>query len=195
MGKQLKSKKQLNLYKKEQLILCILVLLFVASGFFLPKLKERLYPPQVSVEDSIVSQDEIVEEVIENLPTDDVKEEIPEEVPENEVIEDTAEDNNANATNMESSNSSSTSTTKKPIQESTVSPKEEPKTEKPVEKPVEKPKEEVEKEPEKIWVPPLYETIHHEAVYETIRVIICNYCSEEFASVGEFQVHKEEHGG
>ena len=52
-----------------------------------------------------------------------------------------------------------------------------------------------EQEPEKIWVPPVYEIVHHEAVYETVRVIICNYCSEEFSSVGEFQVHKDANGG
>ena len=54
---------------------------------------------------------------------------------------------------------------------------------------------EKEQEPEKIWVPPVYEIVHHEAVYETVRVIICNYCSEEFSSVGEFQVHKDANGG
>mgnify|MGYP003377965611 CR=1 FL=1 len=48
---------------------------------------------------------------------------------------------------------------------------------------------------EKVWVPPVYETIHHEAVYETRRVYVCNFCSAEFNSVGEFQVHKDENGG
>ena len=61
--------------------------------------------------------------------------------------------------------------------------------------PEKEPEEEPEKEQEKIWVPPVYEIVHHEAVYETVRVVVCNYCSEEFGSVGEFQVHKDANGG
>ena len=48
---------------------------------------------------------------------------------------------------------------------------------------------------DKVWVPPVYETIHHEAVYETRRVYVCNFCQAEFNSAGEFQVHKDENGG
>ena len=48
---------------------------------------------------------------------------------------------------------------------------------------------------EKVWVPPVYETIHHEAVYEKVRVYVCTYCQAEFASAGEFQVHKDANGG
>ena len=60
-----------------------------------------------------------------------------------------------------------------------------------------KPQEEekLPEETEKVWVPPVYETIHHEAIYEKIRIVVCNYCSEEFKTVGEFQVHKDAHGG
>ena len=47
----------------------------------------------------------------------------------------------------------------------------------------------------KVWVPPVYKTVHHEAVYETRRVVICNYCGATFASTGEFQVHKDANGG
>lgn len=50
-------------------------------------------------------------------------------------------------------------------------------------------------EPEKVWVPPVYTTVHHEAVYETIQVVCCNYCGATFGSVGEFQVHKDANGG
>lgn len=49
--------------------------------------------------------------------------------------------------------------------------------------------------PERVWVPPVYETIHHEAVYQTIQVVICNYCGATFGTTGEFQVHKDAHGG
>lgn len=50
-------------------------------------------------------------------------------------------------------------------------------------------------EPEKVWVPPVYTTVHHEAVYETIQSVCCNYCGATFGSVGEFQVHKDANGG
>lgn len=48
---------------------------------------------------------------------------------------------------------------------------------------------------EKVWVPPVYQTVHHDAVYETVKVVVCNYCGAEFSSAGEFQVHKEDNGG
>ncbi len=50
-------------------------------------------------------------------------------------------------------------------------------------------------EPEKVWVPPVYETIHHDAVYETVSIVICNYCAEEFESTSDFQIHKAANGG
>lgn len=47
----------------------------------------------------------------------------------------------------------------------------------------------------KTWIPPVYKTVHHDAVYETRRMVICNYCSETFDSTGEFQIHKDANGG
>lgn len=49
--------------------------------------------------------------------------------------------------------------------------------------------------PAKVWVPPVYQTVHHDAVYQTVKVVICNYCGAEFSSTGEFQVHKDANGG
>ena len=49
--------------------------------------------------------------------------------------------------------------------------------------------------PAKVWVPPVYKTVHHDAVYQTVKVVICNYCGAEFSSTGEFQVHKDANGG
>ena len=49
--------------------------------------------------------------------------------------------------------------------------------------------------PQKVWVPPVYQTIHHDAVYNTVKVVVCNYCGAEFGSAGEFQVHKDANGG
>lgn len=51
------------------------------------------------------------------------------------------------------------------------------------------------KQPEKVWVPPVYKTVHHEAVYNTVTVVVCNYCGAEFGSAGEFQAHKDANGG
>lgn len=48
---------------------------------------------------------------------------------------------------------------------------------------------------EKVWVPPVYQTVHHDAVYQTVKVVVCNYCGAEFNSAGEFQVHKDANGG
>lgn len=50
-------------------------------------------------------------------------------------------------------------------------------------------------QPEKVWVPPVYKTVHHDAVYNTVTVVVCNYCGAEFGSAGEFQVHKDANGG
>lgn len=47
----------------------------------------------------------------------------------------------------------------------------------------------------KTWVPPVYKTVHHEAVYETVRVVVCNFCGAEFSSASEFLAHKNAHGG
>lgn len=51
------------------------------------------------------------------------------------------------------------------------------------------------KQPEKVWVPPVYKTVHHDAVYNTVTVVVCNYCGAEFGSAGEFQAHKDANGG
>ena len=50
-------------------------------------------------------------------------------------------------------------------------------------------------QPEKVWVPPVYKTVHHDAVYNTVTVVVCNYCGAEFGSAGEFQAHKDANGG
>lgn len=47
----------------------------------------------------------------------------------------------------------------------------------------------------KTWVPPVYKTVHHKAVYQTVKRYVCNYCGAKFDTSGLFQVHKDEHGG
>ena len=181
MEKKTSKTPKFNLYKKEQLVLTIILLCFVLSGIGLPKLKDYLHPVEIPVEDS----HEIEEPNIDtNIDTEvEVDEDInaESELDEPEVIDDVVED-----TDIEVSNQKPSTTTKpsnEPIKESPKNPEQNSSV------------AEVPKEPEKVWVPPVYETVHHEAVYETVRIVICNYCSEEFGSVGEFQVHKEEHGG
>lgn len=137
MIKNTSNTTKLNLYRKEQIAIGILLLCFAVLGFLLP-----------SLDNTDRSQDESQEVIIgENIsvPSD---------------------------TTVDTTDDASTITAK-------------PKSSKAKPKPV----------PGKTWVPPVYEIVHHEAVYETRRVIVCNYCSAEFASVGAFQVHKDANGG
>ena len=185
-----------TLYKKEQLMLCILLFCFVLSGFCLPIIKDSVIDESAEFESSteVLLDDESVEEEV--------------------IVDENAMDENVIDETVADEPSTDETVVDEPIIDEPAADKptvDEPSTDKPtVDKPVSKPNNsepeskpeptptpepEPEPEPEKIWVPPVYETVHHEAVYETVRVIICNYCSEEFSSVGEFQVHKDEHGG
>jgi len=49
----------------------------------------------------------------------------------------------------------------------------------------------------KTWVPPVYKTVHHEAVYETKTVEMCitEGCGKYFDTPAEFQAHKAAEGG
>ena len=177
---------KLTLYKKEQLMLCILLFSFVLSGFCLPRVKEKLASPPDSLEQVIVIDDSdevkepIDEEVIMEVPEDVVEEVV--ENPEEDLVEDIE-----NEVTVPEPEPNETPKDKKPSkQPENPAPSPEPETQTP---------SVPEKEPEKIWVPPVYETVHHEAIYETVRIVICNYCSEEFGSIGEFQVHKDANGG
>ena len=178
---------KLTLYKKEQLMLCILLFCFVLSRFCLPIVKEKLAPPPDSLEQLIVinDSDEVKEPIDAEVvveATDDVVEEVVVE-----VVED-VEDVETEVTVPEPEQNETPKDNKPSKQPETSVPSPKPETQTPC-------IPEKEQEPEKIWVPPVYEIVHHEAVYETVRVIICNYCSEEFSSVGEFQVHKDANGG
>lgn len=184
MEKKISKTPKFNLYKKEQLVLTIILLCFVLSGIGLPKLKDYLHPVEIPAEDfqDVVETDTDVDvEVDLDIETENESTEIEEtdaivedEIPENSNKVEDSPESKPNIT-TKPSNEPIKESSKKPEQNSSVA--------------------EVPKEPEKVWVPPVYEIVHHEAVYETIRIVICNYCSEEFGSVGEFQVHKEEHGG
>ena len=181
MVKKTNATRKLNLYQKEQCILCILVLCFILSIFILPEPKQQTTVSQSVTQSEEKTEPTIPEDTSTSMPefesetptntSQENKQSLPENedhAPENQVSESTSENFSKN------SDSSSDST---PEIITTAPP------------------EVIQKEPEKVWVPPVYETIHHDAVYETVRLYICNYCSEEFKSVGEFQVHKDAHGG
>ena len=173
---------KLNLYRKEQLVLCTILLCFAMSGFYLPTIKNE-YAPPVEQTESNTEVSEIIEEV-------ETQSELEEESVAPETDSETILENDSDkASENDSENDSE-------VLEPSLKPETE--VEKPSKKPItpeKEPEEEPEKEQEKIWVPPVYEIVHHEAVYETVRVVACNYCSEEFGSVGEFQVHKDANGG
>lgn len=177
--KNVSKKSKLNLYRKEQLIILLLLLCFVVSGFTLPKMRT-----EVSAESSYIdetSPDESLEMVTEETQENASDTEIfPEEALENSPDEATASEDSSSAsittkpsgnTSGSSTGNSSSSANKQPVQDSPA------------------------KEPEKVWVPPVYQTIHHEAVYQTVRIVVCNYCGATFSTVGEFQVHKDANGG
>lgn len=146
-----------NLYKKEQLLICLLLLCFVLCSFILPSYREPL------------PTDNVVELPEETIPERDSAEN------DSSVVESDDSDQTTDVPQMpetqktlpetltgDSTNTGDSSTP-------TMS--------------------------EKTWVPPVYETIHHEAVYDTVRMVVCNYCSESFRTVGEFQIHKDANGG
>lgn len=187
MKKKISKTFKLNLYRKEQFILCTILLCFMLSSVALPQIKNYLYPV-------VLPSDSFVETVVPEADTNEMAPPLSqdEEISIETDISNSLENTENHIANFESpdqsvsSNNSPDSSFQTPVKE----PEKKPENEIP-----DKPANEAPKEPEKEWVPPIYEIIHHEAIYETVRVVICNYCSEEFSTVGEFQVHKNTHGG
>jgi hypothetical protein len=185
----------MGLYKKEQLVIGIVLLGFAVSGISLPIIKEQIYQndmPQETIcttyqtaentndteTDEIGSGLENANDDIENAGSDRNTEneqstKDSEKTVNNGGTINNVKDKNANSKDSNPSpNPPSPKTTTTPTASSGSSDS-----------------------PEKVWVPPVYKTVHHEAVYETKKVYICNYCSATFNSAGEFQVHKDENGG
>lgn len=173
-----------SLYRKEQLLIMIILLCFVLSGTQLPKIKKQLFTPP------IVNTEPLEEIPSEDVATSETVEPKPNKAP--------VKNNEKTTEKPDKTPPTKTPSTKVPetSQKKDTTKKEKPKKQKPVKKPE---KETEDKKPstddEKVWVPPVYEVIHHDAVYETKKVVICNYCSENFDSVGDFQVHKNANGG
>lgn len=182
-----KINRNINLYKREQLAICTMVLCFALSGIGLPVLKERLTtastPNKLEMNNS--------EKTDANYSDDNKKN--PEQSPsENNVdAEEDTKHPSANSS-QESSGVTNTDTTTTQPSENTSDTDTETSTNN--------------SEPdstEKVWVPPVYKTIHHEAVYETRQVYICSgfinenadVCNQAFSSLEEWGTHKSINGG
>lgn len=191
--------KNIDLYMKEKLVIGIVLIGFALSAISLPIIKEQMYETGIP-EDTLCISYETVENTndtesgescsnledtkdIEDMETDgsDSGTEGGESIKDGEktvndkdsTINNDTSNKNANSKDSSSSPNrpSPTPTTTSPISSDSSDTS------------------------GKIWVQPVYETVHHEAVYGTKRVYICNYCSAVFNSAGEFQVHKDENGG
>lgn len=195
--------RKLNLYHKEQLVLITLLLCFVLSGIGLPTIREK-YMVEASIGNEVLLPEQDSEDRLEDGSEVDSKDIISEDSTEDSMREssdktpDEAPDKVPNETPDEVPGETSNSPeSQKPIEKPSQkpgsgSPSKDPN---PSTTPDPQPKPETPTEPEKEWVPPVYEIVHHEAVYETVRLVVCNYCSEQFNTVGEFQVHKDANGG
>lgn len=181
-----------TLYKKECKIICAVLFCFALSGICLPTVKEQLLTKD-SVENQIavstLPEDQIDTAKIRKFISSNDASESKENVADDDATKETTEETESTVPATDSSNNTSTNTApQKPVSNNnenttsgTTSPP--PATSEPP------------SETEKVWVPPVYTTVHHPAVYETIQMVCCNYCGATFGSVGEFQVHKDANGG
>ena len=187
----------INLYQKEQCIICTFLFCFMISGICLPTVRKQLIKSDsggtvVTTDlksntekktDNKANESKDVREKTEEK-TSETKEnpqssvEVPAPAETNPPKDSTA----VTDQNASSEGSSTNASSQKPASGSSGNSASSGSTESTA-------------PPEKVWVPPVYETVHHEAVYETVRVVICNYCGATFGSTGEFQVHKDENGG
>lgn len=184
MDMNTKKQNKFTLYVKEQLVIGTMVLCFALSGICLPFIKERALsePPDSATESSHNSngtekdKDKNFQDKSEETPSKkpDNAETNTSETPQNATVQDGATDSNTSAP------SNSTDTTED--NSSSTTP---PET------------------PDKIWVPPVYETIHHEAVYETKTFYYCSgaidesgvVCNQKFDNLQGWATHKSIHGG
>ncbi len=197
-----KLKKQPILYKKEQLILLISICCFIILGITFPVVQDtssakvdigtdlsndsKHFPLATPSKDNVeVSNDDSDETTTlsEEIPNDEVSDaKTSEAETDSSSKDDTLKDSNTSQDidekkKKKNSKKNNTSTDSKSDQETTTS-----KMDKPLKE-------------EKVWVPPVYKTVHHDAVYETVTVYICNFCKATFDSNSGFLAHKEANGG
>lgn len=199
-----KKLKKITLYHKEQITIILLLVVFFLSGLKLPEIREQLSKttPNTCTNMIVEQKDSVIDSVVDDT-TDELQD------TSNVVAEKTEADT---STVVAKKNEADTPISEEPTTNvapppTTIEPKEPhtpvdssknvsptppmPEENKPHESTTSPSTTPVEKE----WVPPVYRTIHHDAVYETKRVVSCNYCNELFLTVGEFQIHKDANGG
>lgn len=200
----------MDMYMKEQRVIAIMLLCFVVSGASLPAIKSHMIenggesPPNSDfyvdennqpIDEIPIDNDEENEQNSDEPSPDD--EQNPSDV---QTPSDVQNPNQSGLTKPNSSSGSkpgnnnhqSSSSNNTGSNGSSTSPSSPSKPSTPS-KPSDNPSSSGSSD--KTWVPPVYKTVHHEAVCEKVKVYICNKCKEEFPSAGDFQVHKNLHGG
>lgn len=203
--------KKSGLHRKEQMAIMFTVICFVLSGIFLPSLKKEL-----SLESGTISAKS---EIKENIKKKSSKKTDPNICKTPTVTEDTSQaaENTNKSDSEESTDTSDTASTQnneaenKNSEETQTADASTPSPDQSISTapassgsssgstssstPPSQSSSGSSSAPAKVWVPPVYKTVHHDAVYQTVKVVICNYCGAEFSSTGEFQVHKDANGG
>lgn len=169
-------------HQKEKIVIAITLICFLISGFSLPSIRAAygIEP----VEDTITQQDSDSKDAntvqTKKTKKTEKKKEDKEEIAEAQKDSDNDGKNEKSSEKKGSENSASDTASSNNNAGSSGSSENTPAPAPP---------------PQKVWVPPVYQTIHHDAVYNTVKVVVCNYCGAEFGSAGEFQVHKDANGG
>ena len=196
-----------RLYKAELTVICTILLCFVISGICLPVVKGQL-PAEESSEEQISAHTVSVEKTeAEKTKNESIKNEKKDKETTVEKKTDNAKKETKKEDKKASENAEAKVAADEPQKDNSVSTIPQNPTENNSGNtspgstssennvPVPQAPPQAPPEPEKVWVPPVYTTVHHEAVYETIQMVCCNYCGATFGSVGEFQVHKDANGG
>lgn len=193
----------MDMYMKEQRVIAIMLLCFVVSGASLPAIKSHMIenggetPPNSNfyvdennqpIDEMPIDDEENEQNSDEPSPDDeqnpnDVQTPSNVQNPNQSVLTKPNSSSGSKPVNNNHQSSSSNNTGSNGSSTSPSSPS----------KPADNPSSSGSSD--KTWVPPVYKTVHHEAVYEKVKVYICNKCKEEFPSAGDFQVHKDLHGG
>ena len=203
--------KKSGLHRKEQMVIMFTVICFVLSGIFLPSLKKELSLESVTIsakseikENTKKKSSKKTDPNICKTPT--VTEDTSQaaentDKSDSEEITDTSDTASTQNNEAENKNSEETQTadasTPSPDQSISTAPASSGSSSGSTSSstPPSQSNSGSSSAPAKVWVPPVYKTVHHDAVYQTVKVVICNYCGAEFGSTGEFQVHKDANGG
>ena len=194
MKKKCKKRQLHYLYKIEQFVILASLLCFACLGIVMPPRGE------LSLSDSSQPKQESVQS--DNLPSK-VSPEQPKTIPDPSVSEAPSTDETVpSGDSTQSGNTAPENSSENTPSNTSPTPdgSTQPETQNPSETPESPSNSETQ---EKEWVPPVYEIIHHEAVYETRTVYICSgtinedadVCNEVFESLEKWSSHKSIHGG